>query len=79
MDENLNIEALIARLLSHNTKCTNPKCGYENINSNNYCVKCGWLLPGHSKKVVINSNEYEELKKKANMSAWEKLKENFSK
>lgn len=77
MEGNLNIEALIARLFK--TKCTNPQCGYENINSNNYCVKCGWLLPGHSKKVVINSNEYEDLKKRANMSAWEKLKENFTK
>ena len=70
---------LFARKLGINKKCMNPQCGYENSNSNNYCVKCGWLLPGRSKKVVINSNEYEDLKKKANMSAWEKLKENFSK
>ncbi len=60
-------------------KCSNLQCRYENNNIYNYCVKCGWLLPGRSKKVVINSNEYEDLKKKANMSAWEKIKDSFSK
>lgn len=60
-------------------KCTNPQCRYENSDINNYCVKCGCLLPYHSKKVVINSDEYENLKKRANMSVWGKIKEYFLK
>jgi ribosomal protein S27E len=60
-------------------ECSNPQCRYENSSNNNYCVKCGRLLPRSRNMVVISSNEYEELKKKANMSVWEKLKDTFSK
>ena len=73
------LDFVIRNCVTINIKCTNPQCRYENSAANTYCVNCGCLLPGRSKKVVINSNEYEDLKKKANMSAWEKLKENFSK
>lgn len=75
-----NLNDLLSRLnVTLKIKCTNPQCLYENSTVNNYCVKCGWLLPGRSKKIVINSKEYEELKERANMSAWDKIKENFSK
>lgn len=73
MVDDLFVENIVARLLGK-TKCRNPQCRYENNNSYNYCVKFGWLLPGRSKTVVINSNEYEDLKKKANMLVWEKLR-----
>lgn len=71
------IHKVLARLKKK--ECSNPQCRYENSSSNSYCVKCGRLLPGSPNTVVISSNEYEELKKKANMSVWEKLKDTFSK
>lgn len=73
----LDIDKLVAKIFS--TECTNPQCGYVNSRDSNYCVKCGKLLPNHFQKVVINSFEYENLKKKANMSVWDKIKESFSK
>lgn len=73
------IHNVLARLQNKIKECSNPQCRYENSSYNNYCVKCGRLLPSSRNMVVISSNEYEELKKKANMSMWEKLKDNFSK
>lgn len=70
------LDKLLARMCIK--ECSNPQCRYENNSSNNYCVKCGWLLPGRSKQIMLNSNEYDKLIKRANLSVWGKIKECFS-
>lgn len=70
----------------NNSKCS---CGYDNSETNNYCVKCGKLLPGRNEISCISTvdfldymilkMDYEELKKeienRSKMSKWDKIKE----
>ena len=51
------IHKVLARLHNKIKECSNPQCRYENSSNNNYCVKCGRLLPDSPNTVVISSNE----------------------
>ena len=80
----------IKSLQRNNSKCS---CGYDNSETNNYCVKCGKLLPGRDNISCIPSSDFldlmilkmdyeelkEEIEKRSKMSKWDKIKEAINK